>query len=153
MWSKCISKILLPKKNQRETKQCWSLLLWDSRRFSHGDRTQKGHCLRMHGQKDRKPAWMRAQLCSGISEMLTIVHSIFLKIFYILLQSPIHRRSSVWLNPHMSTTAGAELIWRQEPGASSGSATRVQEPKALGHPWLLSQTTGRGLDGKRGCRD
>ena len=40
-----------------------------------------------------------------------------------------------------------------KPGASSGSPTQVQGPKALGHPQLLSQATGRDLEGKRGCRD
>ena len=42
---------------------------------------------------------------------------------------------------------------RPKPGASSGSPTRVQGPKALGRPQLLSQATGRELEGKRDCRD
>ena len=37
-----------------------------------------------------------------------------------------------------------------KPGASSGSPTQVQGPKALGHPRLLSRATGRELDGKTG---
>ena len=40
-----------------------------------------------------------------------------------------------------------------KPGASSGSPTRVQGPKAAGHPRLLSQATSRELDGKQGCWD
>ena len=37
-----------------------------------------------------------------------------------------------------------------KPGASSGSPTRVQGPKALGRP---SRATSRELEGKQGCRD
>ena len=40
-----------------------------------------------------------------------------------------------------------------KPGASSGSPMWVQVPKALGRPRLLSQATGRELEGKRGCWD
>ena len=40
-----------------------------------------------------------------------------------------------------------------KPGASSGSPTRVQCPKALGCPRLLLQDTGSELEGKRGCWD
>ena len=48
---------------------------------------------------------------------------------------------------------GAEPIRSQEPRASLGSPTRVQGPKALGRPPLLSQATSRELDGKHGRRD
>ena len=52
----------------------------------------------------------------------------------------------------MSTTGRYSVD--PKPGASSGSPKRVQGPKALGRPPpLLSQPTGRELDGKRGCRD
>ena len=40
-----------------------------------------------------------------------------------------------------------------KPGDSPGSPTRVQVPKALGRPRLLSRATGRELEGKRDCRD
>ena len=40
-----------------------------------------------------------------------------------------------------------------KPGASSGSPTRVQGPKALGRQRLPSRATGRELEGKQGCRD
>ena len=40
-----------------------------------------------------------------------------------------------------------------KPGASSGSPMRVQGPKALGRPRLLSRATGRELEGKQGCWD
>ena len=39
-----------------------------------------------------------------------------------------------------------------KPGASSGSPMRVQGPKALGRPGLLS-LGGRELEGKLGCWD
>ena len=50
----------------------------------------------------------------------------------------------------MSAMTRVELIRSQEPGASSGSLTWVQGPKALGHPRLLSQATSRELGGKWG---
>ena len=77
-----------------------------------------------------------------------------------LLESQIYReerergRSSVlWFTPQEAAMARTAPNRSQEPGASSGSPTWVQGPKALGHPWLLSQATGRELEGKRGCRD
>ena len=45
------------------------------------------------------------------------------------------------------TDRGPKLFTEKE------SPTRVQVPKALGRPPLLSRATGRELEGKRGCRD
>ena len=39
------------------------------------------------------------------------------------------------------------------PGLPRGCRFPKQVPKALGRPQLLSQATGRELEGKRGCRD
>ena len=44
-----------------------------------------------------------------------------------------------WFTTQLAAVAGAVLIRSQEPGASSWSPTRVQEPKDLGHLLLLSQ--------------
>ena len=61
------------------------------------------------------------------------------KIFGLMIHSPSERNGRCYSDP--------------KPGASSGSPTQVQGPKALGRPCLLSQATGRELEGKRGCRD
>ena len=61
------------------------------------------------------------------------------KIFRLMIHSPSERNGRSYANP--------------KPGASSRSPTQVQVPKALGRPRLLSQATGRELEGKRGCRD
>ena len=61
------------------------------------------------------------------------------KIFHPMIHSPSERNSQCYAGP--------------KPGASSGSPTQVQGPKALGRPQLLSPATGRELEGKRGCRD
>ena len=56
-----------------------------------------------------------------------------------MIHSPSERNSRYYAGP--------------KPGASSGSPTQVQGPKALGWPQLLSWATGRELEGKLGCRD
>ena len=58
------------------------------------------------------------------------------KIFRLMIHSPSERNGRCYAGP--------------KPGASSGSLTQVQGPKALGHPGLLSQATSRELDGKQG---
>ena len=47
----------------------------------------------------------------------------------------------------------AELIQSEEPGASSGSPTWMQDPMVLGHPQLLSQAISRELEGKWNSRN
>ena len=54
---------------------------------------------------------------------------------------------------HFPSELNGQCYANLKPGASSGSPTRVQGPKALGHPRLLSRATGRELEGKRGCQD
>ena len=61
------------------------------------------------------------------------------KIFRPMIHSPSERNSRYYADP--------------KPGASSGSPTPVQGLKAFGRPRLLSQATGRELEGKRGCWD
>ena len=61
------------------------------------------------------------------------------KIFRPMIHSPSERNGRCHAGPKL--------------GVSFGSPTRVQGPKALGHPRLLSQSTGRELEGKRGCWD
>ena len=53
----------------------------------------------------------------------------------------------------VTAMAGAVLIQSQDPGSSSGYPTRVQGPRALGHPGLLFQLTSRELNGKWSCWD
>ena len=61
------------------------------------------------------------------------------KIFRLMIHSPNEHNGQYYADP--------------KPGASSGSPTRVQGPKALGCPRMLSWATGRELEGKQGCRD
>ena len=89
----------------------------------------------------------------------TMCNLFFFK-FIIIAKSGIQRggetgRSSVRLfPPQVTAKAGAVSIWSQEPDTSSSrSPTWVQGPKVLGHLRLLSQATGRELEGKRGFRD
>ena len=77
----------------------------------------------------------------------------FFKIYFIfLLERRIYREER-----QREDLPSSELNGRcyadPKPGASSVSPTRVQGPKALGHPQLLSRATGRELEGKRGCGD
>ena len=58
------------------------------------------------------------------------------KIFRPMIHSPSERKGRCYADPM--------------PEASSGSPKRVQGPKALGRPTLLSWATGRELDGKWG---
>ena len=57
-------------------------------------------------------------------------------------------RSSV---PRFTPQVSAMADANPKLGASSGYPTRVQGPKALGRPRLLSRATGRKLDGKWDC--
>ena len=61
------------------------------------------------------------------------------KIFCPMIHSPSERKGRYYAD--------------QKPGASSGSPTRVQGPKALNSPQLPFWATSRELEGKRGCRD
>ena len=61
------------------------------------------------------------------------------KVFRAMIHSPSERNGQCYADP--------------KPGASSGSPTWVQDPKALGRPRLPCRATGRELEGKRGCRD
>ena len=87
--------------------------------------------------------------------------SFFFKIYFFIifsLERRIYRdkrqrgRSSFrWFTPQVSATG--RYYANPKPGASSGSPTRVQGPKALGCPRLLSRATGRELDGNWSCQD
>ena len=118
-------------------------------------RAHTGSCFTHTKQKIQNSEFSHPTKIS-INKSYVLFKDLFLLLFF-LLERRIYReerqrgRSSVRsFTPQVS--ARGRYYADPKPGASSGSPTRVQGPKALGRPRLLSQATGRELEGKRGCR-
>ena len=80
-----------------------------------------------------------------------------LSLFFFLLERRIYRgeteRKILCLMIHSLSELNGRCCADLKPGASSWTPTRVQGPKALGCPILLSRATSRELEGKQGCWD